>query len=163
MGAAEEIFTLFSAALLHDGLDHLAGNMLFLWIFAAIASELLGARWVLPVFVFTGICGNICHVALNADAPNPCLGASGAVMGFEGLYLAMAVRWKLPDPHVWPIASPVAPGRLAFLGILGLILDFNDYIAGGIGVAYGAHLGGFIGGLFLGCFVVPMPRIALPA
>lgn len=160
--AAEEMFTLFSATLLHGDFSHLSGNMIFLWIFAAIASELLGARWLIPIFVFTGICGSICHVALNADSPIPCLGASGAVMGFEGLYLAMVVRWRLPDPHVWPMASPVAPGRLAFLGVLGLILDFNGYIGGEMGVAYSAHLGGFIGGLFLGSFIVPMPRVALP-
>lgn len=160
--AAEEIFTLFSATLLHGDFGHLSGNMLFFWIFAAIASELLGARWVLPIFVFTGICGSICHVALNADSPIPCLGASGAVMGFEGLYLAMAVRWRLPDPHVWPIARPVAPGRLAFIGVLGLLFDFSGYIGGETGIAYGAHLGGFIGGLFLGSFIVPMPRVAFP-
>lgn len=161
--ALEEMFTLFSCTLLHGDIGHLAGNMIFLWIFAAISTELLGARWVLPVFVFTGICGSICHVALNSDSPIPCLGASGAVMGFEGLYLGMAVRWRLPDPHIWPIARPVLPSQLALIGILGLILDFNDYLAGGIGVAYAAHLGGFIGGLFLGSFVVPMPRAALPS
>jgi membrane associated rhomboid family serine protease len=161
-GAAEEIFTLFSATLLHGDFGHLAGNMLALWIFAAIASELLGARWVIPIFIFTGICGSICHVALNADSPIPCLGASGAVMGFEGLYLAMAVRWRLPDPHVWPIARPVAPSRLALVGIIGLLFDLSGYIGGEIGVAYGAHLGGFIGGLFLGSFIVPRPRVALP-
>lgn len=159
MGAAEEFFTLFSATLLHADIGHISGNMLFLWIFAAIASELLSARWVLPVFVFTGICGSVCHVALNT---NPYLGASGAVMGFEGLYLAMAVRWRLPDPHVWPIARPVLPSQLAMIGVLILILNFNDYIAGDVSTAYSAHLGGFIGGLFLGCFVVPMPSVALP-
>lgn len=159
---AEELFTLLSATLLHGDFGHLAGNMLSLWIFAAIASELLGARWVIPAFIFTGITGSICHIALNADSPIPCLGASGAVMGFEGLYLAMAVRWRLPDPHVWPIARPVAPSRLALVGIIGLLFDFSGYIGGEIGVAYGAHLGGFIGGLFLGSFIVPRPRVALP-
>ena len=90
MAAAEEILTLFSATLLHGDSGHLIGNLLFLWIFAAIASETLGARWVLPVFVFTGICGNICHVALNGDAPNPCLGASGAVTQEASARLAAA-------------------------------------------------------------------------
>lgn len=161
-GAWEEMFTLFSATLLHGDFGHLSGNMLFLWIFAAIASGLLGMRWVLPIFVFTGICGSICHVALNADSPLPCLGASGAVMGFQGLYLAMAVRWRLPDPHVWPISRPVLPSKLAMVGVLSLILDFSGYISGGVGVAYSAHLGGFIGGLILGGFIVPMPRVALP-
>lgn len=158
----EELLTLLTAGLLHGNFGHLSGNALFLWVFAAIACELLGARWVIPIFAFTAITGSLCHTILNLDSPIPCLGASGAVMGFEGLYLAMAVRWRLPDPHVWPMASPVPPGRLAFLGILGLILDFNGYISGVEGIAYGAHLGGFIGGLFLGGFVVPMPRVALP-
>lgn len=156
------LFTLFSAALLHGDMGHLLGNMLYLWIFAAIAAELLGARWMLAVFIFTAICGSLCHVGLNAEETIPMLGASGAVMGFEGLYLGMAVRWRLPDPYVWPIARPIPPAHLAALGVLGLLLDFTGYLGGNIGVAYGAHLGGFIGGMALGGAVVPMPRVALP-
>jgi membrane associated rhomboid family serine protease len=114
------------------------------------------------VFVFTAITGNLCHIALNRNEFIPCLGASGAVMGFEGLYLAMAVRWQLPDPHVWPIARPIPPGRLALIGVLGLVLDFMGYTSGATGVAYGAHLGGFIGGLLIGGAVVRMPRVAMP-
>ena len=158
----EELLTLITAALLHANLAHLGGNMLYLWGFGAVACELLGARWIIPIFIFTAITGNLTQVAMNLDSPIPTLGASGAVMGFEGLYLAMFVRWRLPDPHVWPMASPVPPSRLAILGILGLIMDFNGYTSGVDGVAYGAHLGGFIGGLILGSFVVPMPRTALP-
>lgn len=156
------LFTLLSAALLHGDMGHLLGNMLYLWIFAAIAVELLGHRWMLLVFVFTAICGSLCHVALNPEETIPMLGASGAVMGFEGLYLGMAVRWRLPDPHVWPIARPIPPAHLAALGVLGLMFDFAGYLGGNMGVAYGAHLGGFIGGMVLGGAVVPMPRVALP-
>ncbi len=162
VAAAGEMFPLLGYAFLHGDIGHLFGNMVFLWIFAAIAAELLGHRWVFITFVFTAICGGICHVALNPESGIHMLGASGAVTGFEGLYLAMVVRWHLPDPHVWPIASPVSPARLALVGVLGLILDFSGYVSGDFGTAYGAHLGGFIGGLFLGSFVVPMPRVALP-
>jgi membrane associated rhomboid family serine protease len=157
-----EFGTLFTAAMLHASPEHIIGNMIFLWIFAALAVELLGQRWMLFVFVFTAISGNIGHVLLNSDDFFPCLGASGAVMGFEGLYLAMAVRWRLPNPHVWPIARPIEPSRLVLIAILGLITDFMGYTSGDIGVAYGAHFGGFIGGLFLGSFFVKMPRLALP-
>lgn len=156
-----ELGTLFSYSLLHGDFSHLFGNMIFLWIFAALAAELLGQRWMLATFVFTAIVGAICHVALNPDEVFPMLGASGAVTGFEGLYLAMAVRWQLPDPHVWPMARPIPPGQLALLGVLGLALDFMGYTSGMTGVAYGAHLGGFIGGIFLGGMVVPMPRVAM--
>ena len=156
-----EMFSIVSAVFLHGSAGHLAGNMLPLWIFGAVIVELLGYRWMLFVFLFTGICGSVCYTALNHEQYIPSLGASGAVMGFEGLYLAMAVRWHLPDPHVWPISSPVPPSRLAILGLIGLAFDFTGYMNGFEGVAYGAHLGGFIGGLFLGSFVVPMPRVAM--
>ena len=159
---AGALATLFTAALLHGDIGHLLGNMLYLWIFAAIAAELLGQRWMILIFVFTAICGSACHVALNPEETIPMLGASGAVMGFEGLYLGMAVRWRLPFPHVWPIARPVPPAHLAAICVLGLLLDFSGYIGGQVGVAYGAHLGGFIGGMVLGGAVVPIPRVALP-
>ena len=159
---AGSLLTLFTAALLHADMAHLLGNMLYLWIFAAIAAELLGQRWMILIFVFTAICGSACHVALNPTETIPMLGASGAVMGFEGLYLGMVVRWRLPDPHVWPIARPVPPAHLAALGVLGLLVDFSGYLYGNFGVAYGAHLGGFIGGMMLGGAVAPMPRVALP-
>lgn len=155
-----EIGTLLSHAFLHGGADHLLGNMLFLWIFAALAAELLGHRWMFAVFLVTAICGGACHVALNADDFTPMLGASGAVMGFEGLYLGMAVRWHLPDPHVWPMARSIPPGQLAMLGIVGLVMDFLGYAGGSLGVAYGAHLGGFIGGIAMGGLVVPKPFMA---
>lgn len=162
-GAWAEFGTLLSYAFLHGDAEHVLYNMLFMWIFAALAAELLGHWWMLAIFVFTAITGGICHVALNPDQWIPMLGASGAVMGFEGAYLGMAVRWRLPDPHVWPIARPVPPMRLAFLAVLGVSFDYLALLgpAGG-GVAYGAHVGGFIGGLFLTSFVVRRPKTAQP-
>ena len=157
-----EFVTLFTAELLHGNPGHLVGNMIFLWIFAALAVELLGSRVMLFTFVFTAITASLCHTVLNHEEWIPCLGASGAVMGFEGLYLAMAVRWHLPDPHIWPMSRPIPPSRLAMVGVLGLIFDFMNYSDGITGIAYGAHLGGFIGGILLGSFFVRMPRVAMP-
>ncbi len=157
-----EFGTLFTAAMLHGSPEHIIGNMIFLWIFGALAAELLGQRCMLFVFVFTAITGNLCHLMLNPDEFIPALGASGAVMGFEGLYLGMSVRWHLPTPHVWPMSRPIAPSQLALVGIIGLVFDLMGYTSGHTGVAYGAHLGGFIGGLLLGSFFVRMPRHALP-
>lgn len=152
--------TLLSHAFLHADGAHLLYNMLYLWIFAALAAELLGHGWMLFVFGFTAICGGICHVALNAGEFVPMLGASGAVMGFEGFYLGLATRWQLPDPQVWPISRPIPASQLAALGMIGLVMDFKGLMGGGQGIAYGAHLGGFIGGMVLACMVVPMPRAA---
>lgn len=151
---------ILSCAFLHGGFEHLLFNMLYLWIFGALAVELIGSKWMMITFVFTAICGSVFHVVMNAESPIPMLGASGAVMGFEGLYLGMAVRWVLPDPEIWPIARPIPPAQLATLGILGLVMDYMGFLGGNLGVAYSAHLGGFIGGIVLGAFVVPMPRLA---
>lgn len=154
-----EFGTLLSYAFLHGDAEHVLYNMLFMWVFAALAAELLGHRWMLAIFVFTAITGGICHVALNPEQTIPMLGASGAVMGFEGAYLGMAVRWQLPDPHVWPIARPIPPFRLALLAVIGVGFDYFALLGRATeGVAYGAHVGGFIGGLFLASFVIPMPE-----
>ena len=153
-------FPVLSCAFLHGGFEHVFFNMIYLWIFGALAVELVGNKWMLITFFFTAICGSIFHVVMNAESPIPTLGASGSVMGFEGLYLGMAVRWHLPDPHIWPMARPIPPAHLAGLGILGLVMDFMGFLGGNLGVAYSAHLGGFVGGLVLGAVAVPMPRLA---
>ncbi len=156
-----EFGTLLSYAFLHGSMEHVFYNMLFFWIFAALVAELAGPWWMLAIFVFTAVTGGICHVALNANGVIPMLGASGAVMGFEGAYLAMAVRWRLPNPHVWPIAHPVEPARLGILAVVGVSFDYFALLGPAAdGVAYGAHVGGFIGGLFLASFVMPKPRVA---
>ena len=159
-GGGWEFGSLLSYAFLHVSLEHLLFNMLYLWMFAALAAELLGARWMLFVFGFTAICGGICHVALNGGEYAPMLGASGAVMGFEGLYLGMAVRWQLPDPQVWPMSRSIPPGQLAALGVIGLVMDFMGFMGGTLGVAYGTHLGGFVGGMVLACTLIPKPGVA---
>jgi len=151
---------ILSYAFLHGGFDHLLFNMLFLWLFGALAVELVGSKWMLITFVLTAICGSVFHVFMNAGSPIPMLGASGAVMGFEGLYLGMAVRWHLPDPDIWPMTRPIPPSQLAVLGIMGLAMDYMGFLGGNLGVAYSAHLGGFVGGIMLGAVAVPMPRVA---
>ena len=159
-----ETFAIFSttltATLMHGGWDHIIFNMLFLWIFAGLVGELLGTRWMLIIFFLTAISGYVGDAILRADSTVPALGASGAVMGFEGAYLGLAVRWSLPDPRIWPIAHPIAPIRLMILAVGGFVLDISGAVGGGSGIAHGAHLGGFLGGLFLTSFVVRSPRLA---
>ncbi len=149
---------LFTHSMLHGSFGHLFWNALYLWVFGALASELLGAKWMLFTFVFTAICGGICHTALFPNEPIPMLGASGAASGFAGLYLAMAFRWNLPEPYIWPIARPIPPSNLVILVVIGLVLDLMGHRSGAMGIAYGAHLGGFVGGLVLGGAIVPAPR-----
>lgn len=151
---------LISYAFLHGSVEHLLFNMLYLWIFGAVIVQLLGTRWMLIVFAVTAICGGLFHTVKELDSWIPMLGASGAVMGFEGLYLGMAVQWRLPNPHVWPMSYPIPPMQLAAVGAIGAVMDYMGLVGGGLGVAYGAHIGGFVAGIVLGSLVVPMPRVA---
>jgi membrane associated rhomboid family serine protease len=159
-----ELGTLLSCAFLHGSFEHIASNMVFLWIFAALVSELLGWRWMLGIFVVTAVAASVSHTIMNRDEFIPMLGASGAVMGFEGAYLGLAVRWRLPDPHIWPMARPIPPGQLALLAVIGVAIDYLA-IAGGqdVGIAYGAHVGGFTMGLLVASLIAPRPRAAMGA
>lgn len=153
--------TMISCTFLHADGGHIVSNMVFLWLFGALLVELLGSFWLLVIFFFTGLTGSIGHTLLNPEHYGPSLGASGAVMGFEGAYLAMAVRWKLPDPHIFPLARPVPPSNLAILAVVGFGLDWTSVINhSNTNIAYGAHLGGFMGGLFLTSFIARKPRMA---
>lgn len=157
-----EFGTLLSCALLHGNIEHISSNMVFFWIFGALLVELLGWRWMLMLFVLTAIAASVTHTAMNREEIAPMLGASGAVMGFEGAYLGLAVRWRLPAPHIWPMSRPITPGQLAFLAAMGVGLDYLSLMTAGSEdrVAYGAHVGGFTMGLLLACTLIPKPRSA---
>jgi membrane associated rhomboid family serine protease len=152
--------TLLSYAFLHGDFEHVFFNMLFFWIFGALIVELLGWRWMLVIFAVTAVGGALAHTIMNRGESMPMLGASGAVMGFEGAYLGLATRWTLPDPHVWPVARPVSPSRLALLAAVGVGIDYFSIMQGmDTGIAYGAHIGGFTAGLLIAGILAPRPRI----
>ena len=152
--------TLLSSAFLHGNTEHLFYNMLYLWIFGALTTELIGPRWMLAIFLVTAVSGSVLHTVLNSAERVPMLGASGAVMGFEGVYLGLALRWRLPDPHVWPMAHPIPPGQLAALAVIGVVLDFYGIMNHQANIAYGAHIGGFFAGLILAATIIHRPRTA---
>jgi len=150
LDAVSELLSCVGCAFLHGDLDHLVGNMLFFWIFGAVILELTGWRWLLVIFVTTSVGASVGQIMLEPNATIPALGASGAVMGFEGAYLGMVVRKKRPDPHVWPMAHAIPPGHLAAIGVVGVFLDMQG-IYGNTpdGIAYGMHIGGFVTGVFV--------------
>jgi len=150
--------TLLTAALLHANVGHIASNLLFFWIFGALISEILGWRWTLTLFILTAIGGSIGDLILRNGSPIPSLGASGTVLGFEGAYLGLAVRWSLPNPSIWPIAYPIPPFNLALVACVGFFLDIQGVLSSSGEIAYGAHLGGFLVGLVLTCLIIPAPK-----
>jgi membrane associated rhomboid family serine protease len=154
-----ECLTLLTTIFLHGSFQHVLYNMIYLWLFGFVVSEIVGQGWMAFVLIVTGVCGALAHCYLNPDEILPLIGASGSVMGLEGMYLGMAIRWKLPNPDAWPLAHPIRPEQLAAVGIIGLAFDYIAVLQHvKSNVAYGAHIGGFIVGVFIGSLLIPRPR-----
>jgi len=142
--------TLLTAVFLHGDPQHLINNLLFLWVFATLVARELGPVAMLGVFLVAGAAGNVFQASLSPLSLSPTIGASGAVCGLEGAYLFLAIRRELTWPYVWPMARPVPPSQLAAMAVIGLVLDLFFLRGGSRGIAYGAHVGGFVAGAALG-------------
>ena len=146
------LFTLLTSLFLHGGWWHLAGNMLFLWVFGDNIEDALGhARFV----VFYLLCGGVAGLTEMAADPGsvvPLVGASGAVSGVMGAYLMLH-----PRVRVLVLAFNFYPVRIPAMIAFGvwLLLDIVGALDGRPGIAWFAHLGGFAAGALL---VVPMRR-----
>jgi membrane associated rhomboid family serine protease len=157
-------FTLITSMFMHGGWAHLGGNMLYLWIFGDNIENRLGHRRYLLFYVVCGIIASLSHVfstlMLHQNSLMPSLGASGAISGVLGGYLLLYPTRKVHAIVLWYIVS--IPALLA----LGLWIAFQVISGMGMlggeesgGVAYAAHIGGFIGGFLLIKFFDPVKRV----
>jgi membrane associated rhomboid family serine protease len=146
---------LFTSMFLHGGFMHLAGNMLFLWIFGDNLEEDLGHLGFLAFYVASGLGAGLIHVLAAPWSVVPTVGASGAIAGVMGGYLLMYPKARVDVFFffivffkIWPIPAWI------MLGIWFGIQLFNGLCSNpdAGGVAYWAHAGGFIVGFLL---VVP--------
>ena len=141
--------TSLTAGFLHEDPGHLGSNMLFLWLFGVVVTELCGWRWMVAAFLITVIGGSLGHILFDPDSNIPCLGASGGVMGVEGFYFGLAFLHPRQNSHVWPLARPVSSGQLAAAGVVGLALDFLGIMGPPSNIGHSAHIGGFVAGMLL--------------
>ncbi len=144
--------TIVTSMFLHGGFFHLAGNMLYLWIFADNVEDALG-RWRFAVFYLVcGLGAAMAQVLPEAGSTVPMVGASGAISGVLGAYLLM-----YPHARVLvaiPIVVVVQLVKLRAITVLGFwfllqLLSSLMAASGEGGVAFRAHLGGFLTGLVL--------------
>jgi membrane associated rhomboid family serine protease len=145
---------LVTANYLHASFMHLAMNMLFFWIFGNALSEAVGRVLFLLLYLLGGMIAVLVYVRTNPTSEIPMVGASGAIAALEGAYFVFAYRWELPHAHVWPLDGPVAPWRLGVVALIGFFLDTQAFL-GRVhdSTAYGAHVGGFLGGALLAMIV----------
>ncbi|MBX3413496.1 MAG: rhomboid family intramembrane serine protease [Pirellulales bacterium] len=145
-------FTLLTSMFMHGGVAHLLGNMWFLWIFGDNVEDRMGHARYLVFYLLTGIIASLCHVVMNLHGPGsmiPSLGASGAISGVMGAYLALC-----PSRRVRVLLFRVVteiPGYMAVgLWFLFQLISGLGLLGGGAeadGIAYAAHIGGFVAGV----------------
>jgi membrane associated rhomboid family serine protease len=149
--------TLLTSIFMHGGLMHLAGNMLFLWIFGDNIEDDLGHVKYLCFYLLTGVIASLCHVFMDTSSMIPCLGASGAIAAVMGAYLVQHPGRKIVVLVVRMMTQVPAFVVMGAWFLMQLLGQFGTPSEGG-GVAYGAHIGGFIAGLALIKLFRPGPR-----
>jgi membrane associated rhomboid family serine protease len=151
-----EYHTVITSMFLHGGYMHLAGNMLFLWIFGDNVEDTLGHGWFLLFYLLSGIGADVFHILSNSVSSIPTVGASGAISGVMGAYLLLFPKAKVDFLLfiVVIIKLITLPAFVVLLGWMAMQLFSGiSASAAGTGVAYWAHVGGFIVGIML---VVPI-------
>jgi len=144
--------TLLTAIFMHGSVMHLAGNMWFLWIFGDNVEDDMGHVKYLLFYLATGIIASLAFVVFNSSgeaALTPCLGASGAISGVLGAYLVLHPQRRVSVILLRMMVD--VPGYMA-VGIWFLFQVASglfDTSGGGGGVAYSAHVAGFLAGMML--------------
>jgi membrane associated rhomboid family serine protease len=146
--------TLLTSMFMHGGIAHILGNMLFLWIFGDNVEHRVGHVVYLLFYLGAGVVASLAQIATNTDSVIPTLGASGAISGVLGAYLIL-----FPQNRVTIIVFRFIPYQVPAIVAIGMWAVFQ-FINGfgaiavsqetGGGVAYMAHIGGFVAGLIFG-------------
>ncbi|HVO76857.1 MAG TPA: rhomboid family intramembrane serine protease [Candidatus Bathyarchaeia archaeon] len=146
--------TLFTSMFLHGSVAHIAGNMLFLWIFGNNVEDILGPARFVVFYLLGGLAAHALHIASNPSSVMPTIGASGAISGVLGAYLV-----AFPRARVLTLVFLGFFVRLAYIPAFVIIIYwfvvqfvFALLSLGGEpsgGVAWFAHVGGFLAGIAL--------------
>ncbi|MFO7980838.1 MAG: rhomboid family intramembrane serine protease [Candidatus Aminicenantes bacterium] len=140
--------TLFTSMFLHGSLFHLLGNMLYLWIFGNNIEDHLGpTRFILFYFV-SGLGASMVHILFNFNSTTPVIGASGAIAGILGAYLILFPHARVLTFVFLIFIIRIIPIPAAFVLGLWFLGQLMNVGLGG-GVAWFAHIGGFLLGIVL--------------
>jgi membrane associated rhomboid family serine protease len=144
--------TVLTSMFLHGGWMHLIGNMLYLWIFGNNVEDAMGHGHFVVFYVLCGVVAALAQALPNAESTIPMIGASGAISGVLGAYLLLyphaRVLVLLPLGFYSRLIQMPAMFVLGFWFVLQLISSALTP-AGAGGVAWGAHIGGFLAGMAL--------------
>ncbi|MFZ0660186.1 MAG: rhomboid family intramembrane serine protease [Candidatus Binataceae bacterium] len=153
---AAPLATILSSIFLHGGVWHIAGNMLYLFIFGAAVEHRMGPRRYLAFYFASGIAAAIATVAMAPASMVPVIGASGAIAGVLGAYFILYPRGRILTVlpiffYLMKLEIPAAIYLLLWFAVqlyAGIAAGSHGAIAGG--VAWWAHIGGFLFGMLIG-------------
>ncbi|MDF0643029.1 MAG: rhomboid family intramembrane serine protease [Nitrospira sp.] len=142
--------TLVTSMFLHGGWMHLIGNMLYLWIFGNNVEDVMGHIRFILFYLICGVLAALSHALTDPSSTVPMVGASGAISGVLGAYVLL-----FPRAHVLVFIPGIGTARVAAGVVLGMWFA-TQLLSGGMsagspggGVAFFAHIGGFVAGMLL--------------
>ena len=143
--------TLFTSMFLHGGWMHLGGNMLYLWIFGDNLEKVMGGVRFLIFYLACGVAASLAHIFFGSGSTIPAVGASGAISGVLGGYLLLFPKNTVRVLTRGGVAHVPAIVVLGFWIVIQMINGIGSMAATTetAGVAYMAHIGGFVAGLLL--------------
>jgi membrane associated rhomboid family serine protease len=151
---AGDILTIFTSMFMHAGFAHLAGNMLYLWIFGDNVEDRLGHFRYLIFYLVGGVAADLTHLATNGGSAVPTVGASGAIAAVLGAYLlyypGSQVATYVPLGRFYRLTlvpAAIVLGLWFLLQLFEGVLSFGGGDVGG--VAVWAHVGGFVAGMVM--------------
>jgi membrane associated rhomboid family serine protease len=154
VGFKMTFYPMFTSMFLHGGLMHLLGNMLFLYIFGDNVEDYVGHLPYLLFYLVCGIASGLIHSLFNLHSSLPALGASGAISGVMGAYAVLFPRARvlmLFFVFLVPVPAYFVLGYWFLLQFLSGIGEFGAAASGG--VAWWAHIGGFLMGMVVALMV----------
>ena len=156
------VLSVLVSMFLHGGWAHLLGNMLYLWVFGDNVEDRLGHGQYLVFYLVCGTLATVLFAGMNPSSTMTLVGASGAIAGVLGAYLVMyptaLVRVFIPPFFLLPLPA------LAVLGGWFVLQVWTDRIAGqtGAGIAYFAHVAGFVAGMLIALLLGQRPQRPTP-
>jgi rhomboid family protein len=151
--AGRDWITILTSMFMHAGWVHILGNMLFLWVFGPEIEDVMGPVAYLAFYLLGGLAATVAQVAIDPRSTIPNLGASGAIAAVMGAFIVTYPRDKIRTVVFigWFIQAAFLPA-IVLIGLWFLIQLFSEVGAladtqGGGGVAYMAHVGGFVFGM----------------
>lgn len=145
--------TLLTSMFMHGSWGHIGGNMLYLWIFGDNVEHRFGAWRFLFFYLVSGLAGSAAQIATDPDSVIPNLGASGAISGVLGAYMVLFPQNRVHCIILFRLVSLPAVFVLGLWIVLQLVSGGGQIVSGEQstgGVAYAAHIGGFVAGLVAG-------------